>query len=174
MSETIHLNAMKYPDVLHYEWHGERLLQTDEYIAVLCKPGRELIHHTKNNVFTIHNTSLEIFFFKEWCTVAIEFEQGQIVSYYCNVAMPSVLEENKLHFIDLDLDLVKEKNQAWTVVDEDEFEENLLKYKYPLELQEEARNALVRLQEKAKRAEFPFNETVLHTMGIEMHHSFST
>lgn len=39
--------------------------------------------------------------------MAMEIEDGMIVSYYCNVALPSVLNENVLSFVYLDLDLEK-------------------------------------------------------------------
>jgi uncharacterized protein len=39
----------------------------------------------------------------------MQIENGSIVSYYCNVALPSVLRGNEISFVDLDLDLVKNK-----------------------------------------------------------------
>lgn len=168
MKNFIKIKALKYPDIIHYEWEGEILEQTDDYILVLCKPGRKLIHHTKNKVFTIDNTSLEFFSLKEWCTVAMEIEQGKITSYYCNVAMPSVISIDELCFIDLDLDLVKEGNQNWKVVDEEEFEINSQKYNYPSKLKENAIEALARLKENAVNANFPFDETVLKAMNMKI------
>lgn len=50
---------------------GEILLKTSDYVFVKCKPGRKLVHHTKNDTFTINNTSLEYFSLKEWFTAAI-------------------------------------------------------------------------------------------------------
>ncbi|WP_028612335.1 DUF402 domain-containing protein [Paenibacillus harenae] len=166
MENRIKLRALKYPDHSHYEWEGELLEQTDDYVAVLCKPGRQLVHHTKNKVFTINNTSLEFFFLKEWCTVAIEIEHGQAASYYCNVAMPSVMNNRDITFVDLDLDLLKGRNEDWKVVDEEEFESNSIKYRYPPELMENAVAALTRLKEKVRRAEFPFNEEALNGLRV--------
>ncbi|WJV29734.1 DUF402 domain-containing protein [Rossellomorea sp. AcN35-11] len=107
MGEIINIKAMKYPGVLHYEWEGELVSKTSEYVMVLCKPGRKLKHYSKNTTFTIDHTSLEFFSLKNGFTVAMEVENGKIVSYYCNVALPSVLRGNEISFVDLDLDLVK-------------------------------------------------------------------
>lgn len=161
MNNILQIKALKYPNLPHYEWEGEILEKTSDYVLVKCKPGRKLIHHTKNDVFTINNTSLEYFSLKEWFTAAIEVDAGNVVSYYCNVAKPSVLINNKLSFIDLDLDLVQRKNKGWEVIDEAEFEENSIKYQYPPELKDEAVKALERLKEKVKRGEFPFNQQVV-------------
>ncbi|NGP45100.1 hypothetical protein G4V62_09060 [Bacillaceae bacterium SIJ1] len=66
MGKRIKIKALKYADNIHYEWTAEMLEHTDEYVLVLCKPGRNLVHHSKNKVFTIDNTSLELFSLKEW------------------------------------------------------------------------------------------------------------
>ncbi|MFS0726829.1 DUF402 domain-containing protein [Paenibacillus sp. 1P07SE] len=161
MNKTIHMQALKLPDRPHYEWSGEWVEQNDDYVMVLCKPGRKLVHHTKNNVFTINNTSLELFFLKEWYTVAIGIEEGKVVSYYCNVAMPSLVTDEGISFVDLDLDLIKGPGGDWQVVDEDEFAANSVAFGYSAELQSSARIALARLLERARSGRFPFDDSVL-------------
>jgi hypothetical protein len=47
MGEIIHIRALKYKGIIHYEWQGELIKETTDYIMVLCKPGRKLKHHTK-------------------------------------------------------------------------------------------------------------------------------
>lgn len=167
--KDIKMKALKYPNILHYEWEGELLLHTSDYVLVLCKPGRELIHHTKNKVFTVNNTSLEFFSLKEWFTAAMVIEEGMVVSAYCNVAKPSVFLNGELSFIDLDLDYIKEKNKEWKVVDEDEFASNSIKYKYPVELKNEAVKALAMLKEAVRIGKFPFNNQVLSQ--LKNHHN---
>jgi uncharacterized protein len=161
VSKMIKIKALKYPDILHYEWEGELLRSTPDYVLVLCKPGRKLIHHTKNKVFTINNTSLEYFSLNEWFTAAMEMEEGKVVSAYCNVAKPSDFHNGEISFIDLDLDYIKEKNEEWKVVDGDEFEVNSIKYKYPVELKNDAVVALAKLKEDVRLGNFPFNNQVL-------------
>lgn len=151
------MKSMKYPNIPHYEWKGRLLRNTPEYVMVLCESGREMKHHTKNTTFTIDVTSIEYFFLKEGFTVAMEIEEGNILSYYCNIAMPSVLHGNQLRFVDLDLDLVKGRNEDWMVVDEDEFEINSVKYGYPAELKEYALKSLDLLQKKINEGSFPFD-----------------
>lgn len=158
MNKVIHMKSMKYPDIPHYEWKGRLLRKTPEYVIVLCESGRELKHHTRNTSFTIDVTSLEYFFLKEGYTVAMEIEEGKILSYYCNIAMPSVLNGNQLSFVDLDLDVVKRRNEDWMVVDEDEFEVNSVKYGYPAELIEYAFLSLDLLQKNISKGLFPFDE----------------
>lgn len=163
MNKVVKISALKYPNIPHYEWEGE-LLHAPEFLLVLCKPGRKLIHHTKNNVFTINNTSLEYFSLKEWFTAAIEVENGKVISTYCNVAMPSVFSNGHIRFIDLDLDYIQDENKEWTLVDENEFEENSIIYDYPIELKKQTIYALKRLKEQVRQGKFPFNNEILSIM----------
>ena len=158
------IKALKQPNIPHYEWQGELLEQTDDYVLVICKPGRKLTHHTKGKTFTVNNTSLEYFFFKEWYTVAIEIEAGKINSYYCNIAKPSIIENNEISFVDLDLDLIKRPGEDWQVVDEDEFVINSEKYNYSADLKDKAIAALADLQDKVRKREFPFNRAPLEQL----------
>ncbi|WP_449619729.1 DUF402 domain-containing protein [Robertmurraya sp. Marseille-Q9965] len=169
MGKIIKIKALKFPDTLHYEWEGQLLCHTPDYVVVLCEPGRKLIHYTKNKVFTINNTSLEFFFLKEWFTAAMEVEDGNVVSTYCNVAKPSVFNNDEITFIDLDLDYIQENNKEWKVVDEEEFESNSIKYKYPVELKNEAIKALAKLKEEIRIGKYPFNNQV--ATQLENHNS---
>lgn len=90
----------------------------------------------------------------------MKVEDGNIVSAYCNVAKPSVFNNDELCFIDLDLDYIWEKNKDWRVVDEDEFELNSIKFKYPVELKAEAVKALAKLKEEVRKENFPFNSQI--------------
>lgn len=164
MRRIIRIQAFKYPNILHYEWEGEILEHTNEYVLVLCKPERKLIHYSKKEVYTIHNLSLEFFSLREWFTVAMQIEHGKITDYYCNIATPSILNGDVLTFIDLDIDLVKRKGEDWKVVDVEEFEINRVKYQYPNELIENALAATESLKVMASKAIFPFDESLLQFM----------
>lgn len=161
MGPIITISALKYPNIIHYEWQGEFLKITPEYVLVLCKAGRTLTHHTKGTTFTLPNESLEFFSLKQGFTVAMEIENRDILSYYCNIAMPSVFKNNHLSFIDLDLDLVKRLNSDWEVLDEDEFKINSFTYNYPPDFKNYAIQSLEELKGKIKREEFPFDGVLL-------------
>lgn len=162
MIETITVQALKYPDIPHYEYEADILEITNDYVLLFCKSGRKLVHHTRNDIFTMKTASIEYLSLKEWYTVAVELEDEQIIAYYCNVAMPSVLKDYKISFVDLDLDLIKKNDNDWQVIDEDEFEDNSVKYAYPPELKKQAVEALKLLIEKAKQGHFPFNKDIMN------------
>lgn len=168
MNQIVQMKALKYPDIPHYEWQGELIQQTPDYILVLSKPGRKLIHHTKNAIFTIPHMTLEYFSLTEWFTAAMDIHHGKVVSYYCNVAMPSKREGDTIRFVDLDLDLLKTKGTGWEVHDSDEFEYNSEKYGYSLHLKSAALDSLAALKRKVADQVFPFNDDPLQGLTLNM------
>lgn len=159
------MKTYKYPDISHYEWEGELLEATEDYVLVLCKPNRVLKHYTKNAEFVLENTAVEYFSLKEGFTVSMSIEDNRIVQYYCNICMPCTFDGDVLSFVDLDLDYVKRRGKGFEVVDEDEFLENQLKYQYPKELISFAVNTLDELKQKVKNKISPFDLT--HFYGVD-------
>ena len=150
------IKARKLDGCPHYSWDGYVLKQTKDYLLVANIPGRTLHHHRRVAVYTYDNYSLEFYPFEADFTVGLDIERTGEMSYYCNICLPSVLQDETLSFIDLDLDLVY-RNGMWQVVDEDEFMENQRLYHYPVELIERTRASLLSLQRRIAEQQFPFD-----------------
>jgi protein associated with RNAse G/E len=157
MRKEIVIQAFKHPNIAHYEWCGDLLEVTDEYLLLHCKYGRELKHFSKDKVFIMKNESIELFSFKHWFTASCSVENNKISSYYCNIAQPSLFNGNSVSFVDLDLDMIKKENSDWKVVDEDEFIINSNKYNYGINLIEETERQLKLFQNRISNSLFPFD-----------------
>ncbi|GLX65750.1 DUF402 domain-containing protein [Paenibacillus glycanilyticus] len=164
MEQTFRIKALKYGELLHYEWDTDLLEEGDGYVFVLGRYGRKLQHHTKQSVFTVNNWSIEFFSSKHWFTVSAGIVDGQINEYYCNINMPAVKNGNEISFIDLDLDLVQ-RGGKWMVIDEDEFAENAGKFGYPEQLIRQVREELAALEARVAAREFPFDGTIERLMA---------
>ncbi len=66
--------AYKYPDRPHYEWTGNMLVKTDDYVLVHGQAGRRLVHHTRGQTFTYATQSLEYYPLNAPFTVNIDFD----------------------------------------------------------------------------------------------------
>lgn len=132
------------------------LAETDRYVLVYGQPGRSLVHHTRRQTFICETPSLEYYDLQDGYTVNLDLEpDGE--RYYCNICLPADRTATGLRFVDLDLDLIRNKACEWTVVDEDEFLENQRVYQYPADVIERAEQMLHRLQDKIQRQVFPFD-----------------
>jgi len=159
MNETITIQASKFNNQLHYEWEAKLIEQNEHFALIYCEANRTFIHHSKKKQFKIPYPSLEWFYFDRGYTIAISFKPEGLM-YYCNITLPSKLNNHVLSFVDLDLDYVKEANEEWKVVDEDEFMIHQTVFGYPEHIISYAYQSLEQLQQAVKEMDAPFHLTL--------------
>ena len=71
--------------------------------------------------------------------------------------MPPKLNEASLEYVDLDIDLFVDSSAKITVLDEDEFSENVAKVSYPPDLVAAVESAVWELTGMVRRRDFPFD-----------------
>jgi protein associated with RNAse G/E len=155
--KKITICSFKFDKSLNYEWDARIIDINDNYVVTLAQPGRVMQHHRKKKQLVFENWSMEFILFNEWFTANLSFND-EYVHYYCNVCMPAVLDNKKIKFIDLDLDYINFDGN-WKVVDEDEFEENKIKYSYPKELIAKTYDELEKLKKRVSNKKIPFDKT---------------
>lgn len=157
MTQTIRVQSYKYNGHLHYEWSSQLKVIDDVKIILLGQPGRVLRHYTKGRDFTLMSTCIEVFYFKEHFNCFFNLNEEGGLEYYVNIGLPITYKDNVISYVDLDIDLEKYSVGYWTVVDEDEFLENQVKYGYGQELIEKVENTKQMLLKKIASAEYPFD-----------------
>lgn len=170
-SKRITFSAMKYGNHPHYEWQSTIIELTKDYVIVKSEPGRVLHHYSKNTEFVMNNWGIEFFPFNHWFTVSVDISDGKIEGYYCNIAQPSRLVGNSLSFVDLDLDLVCDKDGDWKVVDEKDFIDNMIKYSYTSKFVERVKVEMNNLQKRVIGQQFPFDGTIQKFIDIVLKES---
>ena len=93
------IEARKLDGRPHYSWDGYVLKQTKDYLLVANIPGRTLHHHRRATVYTYDNYSLEFYPFEADFTVGLDIERTGEMSYYCNICLPSVLQDETLRSV---------------------------------------------------------------------------
>ena len=83
---------------------------------------------------------------------------GGLQRFYCNVNQPPRFDGRVLSYVDLDIDVLVERDFSYQVLDLEDFLTNARRYGYPKEVQANARRALDELVEMIKARMFPFNE----------------
>jgi protein associated with RNAse G/E len=102
--------------------------------------------------------SVEYYWLDRWYNVFRFLAPGGVLrNFYCNVNKPPSFDGQILSYIDLDIDVVVEPDFSFSVLDLDEFERNVLRYDYPLEIQISARSAVDELIGLIQARAFPFN-----------------
>ncbi len=158
LNELITINARKLDGEIHRSWKAELIEETEDLYVFLGIFDFE-IAHPKLGVIRRETKSYEYYWKNGWFNVFRFHEpEGDFRNYYCNINQPPVLENGILNYVDLDIDVLIWKDFSYEILDIDEFEENIEKYKYPESLQKQAHKSLKDLLKIIEQKEFPFGD----------------
>nr|WP_269152472.1 DUF402 domain-containing protein [Macrococcus bohemicus] len=83
------------------------------------------------------------------------------MEYYCNICSLLISKENNIDIVDLDIDMIIDKEGKYYFVDEDEFEIKKIKYQYPDNLIIEVSHLKEKLESLYRSKAFPFDGFLL-------------
>lgn len=147
----------KFDGSEHRRWPA-RIAKRDGPLLILDAVFDEEIEHDLLGTIPAGTISTEYYWLDRWYNVFRFSGHGhELKSYYCNINKPPQFDGRVLSYIDLDIDVLVAPDLTYKVLDEDDFEENALRYSYPEELQRNARAALAELLELIESRSFPFN-----------------
>lgn len=153
----ITVRACKYDGREHRRWQAQVLRRVDSLI-VLDGRFTEEIRHNLLGTIVPGTVSIEYYWMERWYNVFRFLKpSGELRNYYCNVNVPPLFDGRVLSFVDLDMDILVAPDLSYQVLDEDEFEANAVRYKYPPEVRTRAQQALAELSEMIEKRRFPFD-----------------
>ncbi|SEN73309.1 DUF402 domain-containing protein [Lihuaxuella thermophila] len=163
--EIVRIESYKHGKKIHRIWkesvilkHGEPLILANYNAQVVERDGKEWIFP---GLSIVHFSSQQWFH-----TVLLYDEQFRLKNYYCNIASPYQFVDGRpktLTYIDYDLDLIVEPDLGYRWVDEDEFRENSVRYRYPAGVIEQVKLARRQLVEAIHQREEPFTRDFAQT-----------
>jgi uncharacterized protein len=134
-------------------WNGVLFKETEEMLMFRAEFEQKLIH-PELGVLHRGTISYEYFWKSEWFNVfRLHDRRDRFLTYYCNICRPPIVGDNRLEYVDLELDILVEKNLQYRLLDESEFE----KLAITPDTRCKATLGLSKALEKIARAEFPFD-----------------
>ena len=136
------VNARKFDGSLRRSWECELVCFDGETLRVRGVFA-ETVEHSDLGTLLKGTVSHETFWLSRWYNVfRFENADGTLRNHYINISMPPTFDGKTIEFVDLDIDIVIWPDGRRIVLDEDEFAENLVKYKYPTYLVEKVKNTV--------------------------------
>lgn len=156
MSEKqVTVNARKYDGSVRRSWKAGIVSETSSLIVAVGRFDADVLHSDLGLVRK-GTVSFEHFWTNRWYNIFRFHEpDGALRNYYCNVAMPAVLQGDVLDFVDLDIDVVVWPDLTVDVLDREDFEENSIKFGYPADVIGRAEKGLATLLELIGSGELP-------------------
>ena len=155
-SGPITVESLNYDLTRRRSWTAELAEELDDVIVLLGEFDDE-VSHPDLGVIRKGTTSKEFFFFDRWYNI-FKFREpdGEFRNYYCNIAMPPTFDEDTLRYVDLDLDVLVDREGIVTVLDRDEFETNIEVFGYTSEIIRKVEDAIVELLRVIEQRDWPF------------------
>ena len=128
-------------------------------LLVLDAEFDEHIEHELLGTIPVGTLSTEYYWLDRWYNV-FRFAEAdrKLKKFYCNINMPPQFDGEVLSYIDLDIDVLVEPDWSFRILDIDDFESNARLYDYPVEIQDQARQAVAELVTLIETRAFPFSE----------------
>jgi protein associated with RNAse G/E len=155
--KAITVRTYKYDGTEHRHWRAQ-LTVRENSLLVLNAKFKEEIQHPLLGIIARGTLSIEFYWLDRWYNI-FRFHQpsGELRNFYCNINVPPVFHRNVLSYIDLDMDILVAPDLSYSILDEDEFAANVARFKYPLEVQKQSRQALRQLITLIESRHFPFD-----------------
>lgn len=147
-SPEIAVRVLKFDGTERRTWTA-RVAKHDGPLIVLDAVFAEEIQHDLLGTINSGTISKEYYWLDRWYNV-FRFDER----FYCNVTQPPVLKDGVLSYVDLDIDVLVEKDFSYKLLDVEDFETS----SYPAEIQHNARQAVDELITRIESRAFPFNE----------------
>jgi protein associated with RNAse G/E len=150
--------SLKYNQQPHYTWPAALIDDDGERLRLSTVMGGLLVHYTRGFEEAQVLRSDLTFWRERWYNVFTNYDaDGKLSNLYCNVAMPFVISENTLQYVDLDLDVRFYPGGTYEILDEDEFEQHAAELQYPVQVRNRALQAVDEIIALAKSRVEPFD-----------------
>ncbi len=157
-SEQILVRVCKYDGMEHRRWHA-RLKRRENSLLVFDAEFAETVQHAELGTIERGTISTEYYWLDRWYNVfRFATPSGELRNFYCNINQPPAFDGRTLTYVDLDIDVLVAPDLSYTILDQDEFNENFVRYNYPVDLSAQAWQALSEVIELIEARGFPFSE----------------
>lgn len=102
--EWVRIKAFKHDGAFHRLWSHNYVVLDDEQYYVLASSRSYVIENNGRRWHT-KEPSLFIFSKTEWFNVIAMFKNDGTITYYVNIASPSIYDRGFIKFVDYDLDI---------------------------------------------------------------------
>lgn len=111
-------------DEVTWQYEGVELHRDENSITVEAFFNRDDLPF-QDIVLKRDDRFVETFYTDKWFNIFEIYDRdgGELKGWYCNITKPAVIEDGKVSYVDLALDLWVSANGVRTVLDEDDFEE---------------------------------------------------
>ena len=153
------IQCFKHNGTVHRTWDRGLVLENNEDYIVIASKRAKVVESNGRRWFT-KEPAVTIFSKKEWWN-AICMIKNDGICYYCNIASPSLIDNEFIKYIDYDLDAKLFQNGDIRVLDQKEYAHHKDTYKYGDDLDEVLKYETSVIVKRMEKREFPFDDKTI-------------
>jgi protein associated with RNAse G/E len=156
--DVIHVRACKANGTVYRSWHTIVESVDADSIITISPAGGYVFDLVRGHYFTKHILRSYYWFDKFYNLIEAFNEEGALKQIYINIGSPPRFDVDAMSFIDHELDVSKVFPDVARLMDEDEFAEAAIKYRYTDEFKERmyaAASEAIKLAERWTARPFP-------------------
>lgn len=155
----IQIQSYKHDGSLHRLWDQGLVLEVNDDMIIVASKKTRVTEYDGRKWFT-REPAITFFSTKSWFNViAMMKEDG--ISFYCNIASPTIEDDSVLKYIDYDLDLKLYPNGMIKILDEHEYERHREKFHYSDKLDHVLKKEVEKIYSMMRERAFPFQRNTV-------------
>lgn len=159
------IQGYKHDGQLHRYWEHNYLLEENDDFFIVASTRTKVVEADGRYWYT-RESAITFFSKKEWWnTIAMIKDDG--ISFYTNIASPSIMDKGYIKYIDYDLDVKLFADGTMRLLDEKEYRRHRNQYAYGKDLDFVLRNQTNLIIKKMKEKQFPFIDEVVENYYCE-------
>ncbi|EGL84071.1 protein of unknown function DUF402 [Caldalkalibacillus thermarum TA2.A1] len=152
--QEIEIVSFKHDGSVHRVWERSTVLQTGSQSWIVGN-DQVLVKEADGREWRTREPAICTFGKGQWFnTIGMLKEDG--VYYYCNIGSPYQWKNNRLQYIDYDLDVKVFPDMTYVILDEEEFELHRQELNYPEHIVRKVRQGLEELLSLIHQQKGPF------------------
>jgi protein associated with RNAse G/E len=137
-----------------WEWRAEFVARAPSLLVLHSTQGEAISSGDRSYPWPAD--TLQFYWTDRWYNIRAALRDGEPFFYSCNVAMPTVLGEGRISYVDLDLELAVTDALSATLEGEEDFDRNGRLMGYPPDVVQRARDAVAELRSLVRAGRPPF------------------
>lgn len=154
--EKVILQSYKHNGSIHRIWKNETFLYEDDDLIIVANKRTRVVE-SNGRFWHTKEPSVTFFFKHHWFNV-IGIMKKNDIHYYCNISSPVYRDEEAVKYIDYDLDIKVTDDYHYQVLDQNEYNRNQKKMRYPEDIKTIISLEMAHLETLIQERAFPFDK----------------
>ena len=161
IGDSVFVQSFKHNGSVHRTWSKAIVIDVlkDCYVVVT---DHSWVVEADNRRWLTREPAICFYYRNHWFNI-ISMVRKSGIYYYCNVATPSVYDEEAIKNIDYDLDVKVYPDGTYAVLDENEFAYHCQKMNYQAEIKQKCIDAKNELVKMVENQEIPFDFSYINS-----------